>query len=85
MTSDEFNEKYKDYLGERHYGLGFDFPEITEMLDQEFEKFIQIPGFKYFQIKLKFGKARFYAEGIPLEESYRIEDIINETLLKNKV
>lgn len=60
MTAVEFNEKYKDYLEEGHYGLDIDIPEVVEYLDKEFQTFIQIEGFKYFQIKLKFNSARFY-------------------------
>jgi hypothetical protein len=60
MTTDEFNEKYKDYLEEGHYGLDISIPEVTNKLDEIFQGLIKIPGFKYHQIKSKFGTSRFY-------------------------
>ena len=61
MTTKEFNEKYKDYLEEGHYGLDINIPSVVEYLDSIFENgLINIPGFKYHQIKLKFNMARFY-------------------------
>jgi hypothetical protein len=35
MTSQEFNEKYKLYIPEGWYGLGFNIPEVTYYLDKE--------------------------------------------------
>lgn len=61
MTSTEFNEKYKDYLQEGFYGLNFNNPDVTKFLDNIFQDLITIPGFKYSQIKMKFGSARFYS------------------------
>lgn len=83
MTEEQFNEKYKTYLGEHHYGLGFDHPQVIEMLDKEFEKLTKRPGFKYYQIKLKFGSARFYADAITVDEMYRIEGQIDELIKKH--
>jgi hypothetical protein len=61
MTDNEFNEKYKQYIPEQWYGLGFDIPEVTEMLDIEISEIIKLyPKFEIHQIKLKFGSARFY-------------------------
>ena len=61
MTSKEFNQKYKDYLEEGHYGLDINIPSVVEYLDSIFEYGLTIiPGFKYHQIKLKFNMARFY-------------------------
>lgn len=60
MTVNEFNEKYKDYLEEGHYGLDLNNPNIIKYLDEIFEGLIKIPGFKYTQIKEKFGSSRFY-------------------------
>ena len=56
MTSFEFNEKYKDYLEQGHYGLAIDIPSVTKFLDGIFSLvLIHLPGFKYSQIKLKFN------------------------------
>ena len=61
MTTNEFNQKYKDYLEEGHYGLDINIPSVIEYLDSIFDKgLVNIPGFKYHQIKLKFNMARFY-------------------------
>lgn len=61
MTIQEFNEKYKEYLEEGHYGLGLDNPKIIDYLDNKFQELIKIPGFKFQQIKAKFNWYRFYA------------------------
>lgn len=60
MTTEKFNEKYKDYLEEGHYGLDIDYPAVVEYLDKTFQDLIKIPEFKYSQIKLKFNSSRFY-------------------------
>lgn len=73
MTASEFNNKYKDFLEEGYYGLSFDEPELTIKLDKKFQEFIQRPGFKYKQIKVKFGMGRFYATQVSKEESDEIE------------
>ena len=78
MTSLEFNEKYKDFLEERHYGLGINIPELTLWLDEKFQEFIKKPGFKYSQIKSKFGMGRFYCEGLTKEEVLEVEQYITK-------
>jgi hypothetical protein len=60
MTTNEFNEKYGEYLEEGHYGLDIAIPTVIDYLDEVFEGLIKIPGFKYSQIKLKFDMCRFY-------------------------
>ena len=60
MTISEFNEKYKEYLEEGHYGLDINTPSIIQYLDEIFQGLIKIPGFKYSQIKEKFNTSRFY-------------------------
>jgi len=62
MTSQEFNQKYKAYLEEGHYGLAIDIPEVIKYLDEKFQEFIQVPGFSYSQIKRKWDSSRFYCE-----------------------
>ena len=62
MTSEEFNEKYKQYIPEGWYGLGFNISDVTDYLDNVMEELILIPGFELHQIKLKFNTARFYFE-----------------------
>lgn len=55
MTANDFNEKYKDYLEESYYGLNFEHKESIIFLDNVMKDLIKIPGFKYQQIKLKWG------------------------------
>lgn len=78
MTAKEFNEKYGNFLEERHYGLAIDLPEIVDFLNEIFKDLVRIPGFSYSQIKLKFGQARFYADGISSDMTYMIEDRLNK-------
>ena len=76
MTSDEFNEKYKDFLEEGHYGLAINNNEFIEWLDEKFQSFIQKSGFSYSQIKEKFGSGRFYCEGLEYQEIKEVESKI---------
>ena len=84
MTANEFNEKYKPYIPEGWYGLGFDIPEVTDYLDKEMEDLVLIPGFELHQVKLKFNMARFYFEtnwkdkGLEAARENKIESKINE-------
>jgi hypothetical protein len=59
-TSNEFNNKYKEYIEEDHYGMAINEPSVIAYVDQIFNDLTQIPGFKYQQIKTKFGLARVY-------------------------
>jgi hypothetical protein len=83
MTSDEFNEKYKAFLEEGHYGLSFDNERVTDMLDNIFKDLTLIPGFQYSQIKLKFGMPRFYSNLNSTRLMYMIEQEINEIVNKS--
>jgi hypothetical protein len=84
MNYKEFNEKYKDYIPDGWYGLGFDIPEVTDYLDVTMEDLITIPGFELHQIKLKFNMARFYFDtkwkdkGLEAALMIKIESKINE-------
>lgn len=59
-TSKEFNEKYKNFLAEGHYGMDISIPSVLAYVDQIFQDFTKIEGFKYQQIKTKYGLARVY-------------------------
>ena len=74
MTVKDFNEKYKDYLEEGHYGLDVSDPLFIVWLDEKFQEFIKKPGFSYSQIKFKFKFGRFYCEGLTAEEISEVED-----------
>lgn len=74
MTKEDFNLKYKDYLEEGFYGLSLSNPDAIKYLDKKFEILIKKPNFKYIQIKLKFNRVCFYANGLTREEIYEIEN-----------
>lgn len=59
-TNEEFNTKYIDYLEEGHYGMAIQVPSVLTYVDQIFQDLTEIPGFKYQQVKTKFGMARVY-------------------------
>ena len=61
MTQNEFNKKYKANIPEGYWGLEFDIEPVTDYLDHEISMIIKDHGdLQIHQIKLKFGKARFY-------------------------
>jgi hypothetical protein len=77
-TSKEFNEKYKEYIEEGHYGMDINEPSVLAYVDQVFDNLTWIPGFKYQQVKTKFGLARVYTN---LEELMPfVGRIINQEL-----
>ena len=78
MTPEQFNEKYKDFLKEGHYGLAIEGEEFVKWLDEKFQEYIKQPGFSYSQIKTKFRSGRFYAEGITEEQQLEVEGKIKE-------
>ena len=78
MTSEEFNQKYKDFLEEGHYGLALDRPEVVEYLDNEFQEFIKIPEFTYSQIKSKFNWFCFYNTSLSVEKTREVEQKLKE-------
>lgn len=81
-TSSEFNEKYKDYLEEGHYGMDINEPSVLAYVDQIFNDLTWIPGFKYQQIKTKFGLARVYTN---LQEVMPFAGRILEQELEEKI
>lgn len=61
MTNSEFNDKWKAYLEAGHYGLAIGYDSVIEYLDTEvMPLLVQIEGFTFSQIKMKFGGIRFY-------------------------
>tara|TARA_R110000782_G_scaffold30983_6_gene76823 strand:+ start:8436 stop:8771 length:336 start_codon:yes stop_codon:yes gene_type:complete len=57
-TSKEFNDKYSNYLEDTHFGIEIEIPSVLTYVDQVINDLTKIPGFKYQQIKLKYGLAR---------------------------
>jgi hypothetical protein len=77
-TTKEFNSKYDYYLEEGHYGLDISEPSVIMYVDQIFNDLKHIPGFKYEQIKTKYGLAKVYTN---LEELLPfVGRIINQEL-----
>ena len=56
-TITEFNNKYKDYL-DHESGMLLDIPSVLAYVDQIFNDLIEIPGFKYQQIRTVHGLAK---------------------------
>jgi hypothetical protein len=81
-TAKEFNKKYKEYLKEGYYGLHIDTPKVVDFLDRVFMELTLIPEFKYYQIKLKFGKSRFYSSLKVGALSYVIEQEIDKIIIE---
>lgn len=79
-TSEEFNKKYGNFLEDGYNGLSIDILEVVDFLDKIFSDLVKINSFKYFQIKLTFGMARFYAEGITPEIQFLVEDKLNQLI-----
>jgi len=59
-TCKEFNEFYKEYIEKDHYGMDIDVPSVVHYMNTVFKDLIKIPGFKYSQIKTKYGLPRVY-------------------------
>ncbi len=83
MTNLEFNEKYAKYIKKDFIGLHFDYPEVTDFLDQYFKEILtQIDGFLVYQIKLKFGQSRFYSN---LSELFLESGNYMETFIEQEI
>lgn len=79
MTTEEFNKKYNNFLGEGHYGMDITYPSVINYVDKEFSKEVENnKDFRYYQIKLKFGRARVYTNNNTL--SNILEERINEII-----
>jgi len=84
-TSEEFNDKWNDFLEHRHYGLDIENEEVVKYLDDIFtNELILIPNFSFSQIKTKYKSVRFYAEEISLAKQFEIEKAIEDILFIKK-
>lgn len=82
MTANEFNEKYKDYLKPRFYGMAINDLNVISYFDKTvFPKLIEKYGkdFEYYQIKLKFDNVCFYCSAKNVE-TRRFEERANMIL-----
>lgn len=82
-TEESFNEKYSQFLEEgfEDQGLEIENPLVVIVLDALFNVFCQYPGFKFSQIKWKFGMSKVYTS---LSSMYNLfmESIINALIEK---
>lgn len=95
MTNTDFNEKYKhllDYVEQHdgsklyHSGLCFTDPDVMEFLDEIFTNVCsKIEGFKFRQIKVKFGKCCFYSSVEGFQFEMMVEQKIDELLSKKLI
>lgn len=77
-TNLDFNEKFKEFLEEDYNGMEINIPGVLEYVDYVFTDLIKIPGFKFKEIKTKFGLACVYTN---LEEIMPLAGrIINQEL-----
>ena len=56
-TLKEFNDKYNDYL-DHESGMLLEIPSVLAYVNEIFQDLIQIPGFKYQQIRTIHGLAK---------------------------
>ena len=59
-TVKEFNAEYADYIETGFDGMVIGVPSVVHYINTVFKDLIKIPGFKYSQIKTKFGLPRVY-------------------------
>ena len=83
QTFIEFNYKYDKYLADKFYGLNILNDKVVRYLDKVFEEELtNIPNFKYYQIKTKFGMCSFYCDKVnPIrvrEIEQEIDKLIND-------
>lgn len=79
MRHEDFNEKYKQFLKPGYNGLEVTLSyEGMKILDEKFQEFIKQPDFKYSKIEYSFGKGRFLADEISIDEMYEVEKILTK-------
>jgi len=83
MTTKEFNEKYKSYLADGHYGMIIHDEDVIDYLNKRFEELIS-DGYllEYMQIKTKFGIPQVYTN-LPREIEAEMEHELYKILSKN--
>lgn len=81
-SNEEFNTKHVAYLEADHWGMQIQVPAVLTYVDQIFQDLTEIPGFKYQQVKTKFGLARVYTN---LEEIMPFVGRIIQQELEEKI
>lgn len=85
MTAKQFNNKYLKYLEPSYLGLTIEDSLIIRYLDYTFKGLRKKSNFKYREIKLVNGYAKFIAEGVSVEACVLIEGNINCMLKTNTI
>ena len=81
---EEFDKKYKEYVKEGHYGMAIEDPLVLAISSIIFETwFTKMQGFKFSQIKVKFGYSRVYTS-LPRYMNACLEEVIDYILHLNK-
>lgn len=78
--SEEFNDKYKDYLD--GHGMLLEMPSVLAYVDQVFNDLTWIPGFKYQEITTRHGLAKVITN---LQEIMPFAGRILEQELEDKI
>ena len=81
MICADFNEKWAKYLEPGHYGASIENKEVLEYLDNKVQTLTKNKNFTQTQIKIKYGSARFYCDGIDFDVIQDIEIEINKLLI----
>lgn len=77
MTTDEFNDKYAEFLAPRFDGMEFSDEKVIEICNNYFKHWVKIPGFQYYQIKRKFNTSRVYCDNVDTDILEKeIDDLI---------
>jgi hypothetical protein len=82
MNTEDFNNKWNEWLEDGHYGLDIQDEEVIEFLNEIFVDLTKIEGFKFYQIKQKFYFYCFYADNISLAMKSIIQNEIRRIMEK---
>ena len=79
MSIEDFNNRWERFLENGNYGLDINNEKVIKFLDDFFYLAQHEPGFKYSQIKLKWGQPRFYST-LPFSIERMVENEIARIL-----
>ena len=82
MTLNEFNNKWSSNIPKGWYAMTIEDEEVIDYIDEVLEEYAPCREIEIHQIKLKFGMARFYVQGLE-DIQLEVEKTINR-ILDNK-
>jgi len=82
MTTEEFNNKWSASIPKGWYAMAISDSEVIAYVDSVLEEYAPCREIEIHQIKLKFGMARFYVQGLE-DIQLEVEKNINR-ILDNK-